>query len=52
MGEEDAVGGELSPLSGLICEIVNSAGQGDFRFARKKAGNSETSGFGNHTYPL
>ena len=33
------MGGELSPLSGLICEIVNSAGQEDFTFARKKAGN-------------
>ena len=26
----------LSPLSGLICEIVNSAGQGNFTFVKKK----------------
>ena len=26
---------ELSPLSGLICEIVRSVGQGNVIFARK-----------------
>ena len=26
---------ELSPLSGLICEIVNSVGQGNIIFVRK-----------------
>jgi len=39
MGEEDAVRGGLNPLSGLICEIVNSAGKVDFTFVRKKSGN-------------
>ena len=43
----------LSPLSGLICEIVNSVGQGNFTVVRKKAGKSpgisETSGCGNHS---
>ena len=29
-----AVGGDLSPLSGLMCEIVNSVGQGNFRNLR------------------
>ena len=29
----------LSPLSGLICEIVNSVGQGNFTVVRKKAGD-------------
>ena len=28
----------LSPLSGLICEIVNSAGQGNFTFVKKSQG--------------
>ena len=28
----------LSPLSGLICEVVNSVGQGNFTFFRKKSG--------------
>ena len=32
-----AVWGALSPLSGLICEIVNSIGQGNFTFIRKKS---------------
>ena len=40
----------LSPLSGLICEIVNSVGQGNFTFVKKKSGRSqgtsETSGWG------
>ena len=44
--------GALGPLSGLICEIINSVGQGNFTFVRKKAGKnhgiSETSGCGNH----
>ena len=43
----------LSPLSELICEIVNSVGQGNFTVVRKKAGKSqgisETSGCGNHS---
>ena len=43
-----AVRGAVNPLSGLICEIVNSVGQGNFTFARKKSGKiqgiSETSG--------
>ena len=47
-----AVRGAVGPLSGLICEIVNSVGQGNFTFVRKKAGKnhgiSETSGCGNH----
>ena len=46
----------LSPLSGLICEIVNSAGQGNFTFVKKKSGRSqgtsETSGWGNHAFLL
>ena len=28
-----------SPLLGVICEIVNSVGQGNFTFVRKKSGN-------------
>ena len=28
----------LSPLSGLICEIVNSVGQGNFTVVRKRQG--------------
>ena len=43
-----AVRGAVNPLSGLICEIVNSVGQGNFTFVRKKSGKiqgiSETSG--------
>ena len=39
MDEEDAVRGALSPLSGLICEIINSVGQGNFTFVLKKSGN-------------
>ena len=40
MGEGDhALRGALGPLSGLICEIVNSVGQGNFTFVRKKSGN-------------
>ena len=34
-----AVNGALSPLSGVICEIVDSVGQGNFTFVRKKSGN-------------
>ena len=30
MDEEDAVRGGLSSLSGLICEIINTVGQGNF----------------------
>ena len=29
------------PLSGLICEIVNSVGQGNFTFVREKSGKSQ-----------
>ena len=29
-----AVRGDWRPLSGLICEIVNSVGQGNFTFVR------------------
>ena len=40
------------PLSGLICEIVNSVGQGNFTFVREKSGKSQgisnTYGCGNH----
>ena len=47
-----AVRGALGPLLGLICEIVNSVGQGNFAFVRKKSGKkhgiSETCGCGNH----
>ena len=47
-----AVRGALGPLLGLICEIVNSVGQGNFRFVRKKSGKnhgiSKTSGCGDH----
>ena len=31
--------GVLSPSSGLICETVNSVGQENFTFVRKKSGN-------------
>ena len=41
MDEEDAVRGGLSSLSGLICEIVYSVGQGNFTFVRKKSGKSQ-----------
>ena len=30
--------GVLSPLSGVICEIVDSVGQGNFTSVRKKSG--------------
>ena len=47
-----AVRGALGPLLGLICEIVNSVGQGNLTFVRKKTGKnhgiSGTSGCGNH----
>ena len=47
-----AVRGGWRPLSGLICEIVNSVGQGNFTFVREKSGksqgNSNTYGCGNH----
>lgn len=43
----------MSPLAGLICEIVvNSLGQGNFLFFQKSQGtiqgNSKASGCGNH----
>ena len=31
--------GGLSPSSGLMCEIVNSVGQGNLTFVGKKSGN-------------
>ena len=37
--ERKAVRGGWMPLSGLICEIVNSVGQGNFTFVREKSGN-------------
>ena len=44
-----AVRGGWRPLSGLICEIVNSVGQGNFTFVREKSqGISNTYGCDNH----
>ena len=47
-----AVRGGLTPSSSLICEIVNSVGQGNFTFVRKKSeeslGISAISGCGYH----
>ena len=47
-----AVRGGLSPSSSLMCEIVNSVGQGNFTFVRKKSeesqGISEISGCSYH----
>ena len=47
-----AVRGGWRPLSGLICEIVNSVGQGNFTCVREKSGKSQgiskTYGCGNH----
>ena len=47
-----AVRGGWRPLSGLICEIVNSVGQRNFTFVREKSGKSQgisnTYGCGNH----
>ena len=47
-----AVRGGFGPSSSLMCEIVNSVGQGNFTFVRKKSEESrgilETSGCGNH----
>jgi len=37
--ERMAARGSWRPLSGLICEIVNSVGQGNFTFVREKSGN-------------
>ena len=34
-----AVRGALNPLPGLICEILNSVGQGNLTFVREKSGN-------------
>ena len=43
MGGEDGCEGGWRPLSGLICEIVNSVGQGNFTFfqgkVRERSGN-------------
>ena len=36
--------GGFSPSSGLMCEIVNSVGQRNFTFFRKRQRTSETSG--------
>ena len=36
--------GGFSPSSGLMCEIVNSVGQRNFTFFRKRQRISETSG--------
>lgn len=33
-----AIRKQLSPLSGQICETVNSFGQGNFTFVREKSG--------------
>ena len=41
--------GGWRPLSGLICEIVNSVGQGNFTFCQ---GISKTYGCGNHACDL
>jgi len=47
-----AVRGGWRPLSGLICEIVNSVCQGNFTFVWEKSGKiqgiSNTYGCGNH----
>ena len=47
-----AVRGGWRPLSGLICEIVNSVRQGNFTFVGEKSGKSQgisnTYGCGNH----
>ena len=50
--ERMAARGGWRPLSGLICEIVNSVGQGNFTFVREKSGISQgisnSYGCGNH----
>ena len=42
----------FSPLSGIICEIVNSIGQGNLTFSGKRQGKArefkKTSGCDNH----
>ena len=44
-----AARGGWRPLSGLICEIVNSVGQGNFlHLSGKSQGISNTYGCGNH----
>ena len=52
--ERMAVRGGWRPLSGLICEIVHSVGQGNFTFVREKSGKSQgisnTYGCGNHDW--
>ena len=52
--KRDGVSWGLSPLSGLICQIVNSVGQCSFTFVRIKSGKghgiSETSSYGNHAW--
>ena len=62
--ERMTVRGGWRPLSGLICEIVNSVGQGNFTFVREKLvreilhlsgksqGISNTYGCGNHVAVL
>ena len=49
-----AVRGGWRPLSGIICEIVNLVGQGNFTFVREKSGKSQgisnTYGCGNHVF--
>ena len=49
----DGYEGRVEPSSGLMmCETVNSVGQINFTFVRKKSGESQgifkTSGCGNH----
>ena len=39
-GGDQAVGCGLSPLSGIICEIVNSVGQGNLTFSGKRQGKA------------
>ena len=41
MGGEDGCEGRLEAIIGLICEIVNSVGQGNFTFVREKSGKSQ-----------
>ena len=46
--ERMAVRGGWRPLSGLICEIVNSVGQEILHLSGKSQGISNTYGCGNH----
>ena len=44
MGGGDGCDGEgLSPCSGLMCEVFNQVGQGNFTFVRKNSGKSQQS---------